>query len=392
MKPRARSHYLWQKPTWPTFDFNLNDTATSQAIAEARRAQGDVEGKAAAIGLQGAEALMQDALTDEVVATAAIEGERLDPVAVKSSVLRRLGLASTTNTNRHIDGLVQVVEDATNHFASPLTADRLCAWQSALFPGGTSGLQRIAVGRYRDHVEPMQIVGGSIGHDPVVYFEAPPSSQVPAEMERFLTWFAETTPVPGTQPIVDGLARAAIAHVWFETIHPFEDGNGRVGRAIVDMAMAQDHRTPLRLYSLSRELLEHRAGYYDGLAKVQTGDGDVGEWVAWFAGRLTAACRRTGTIIDAALGKSRFWATHAHVDLNVRQRKVVQRLLDDGGGGFLGGLNAEKYVRMTGASKATATRDMSALVLEGLLRSTGQGKATRYYVDVPRWTHGLGAE
>jgi Fic family protein len=381
--------YVWQKPNWPTFAFDLNQPEAARAIAEARRWQGEIDGKAAAVGLTATADLTRDVFTDEVLATAAIEGERLDPTAVRSSVMHRLGLAKAAHSNRHIDGLVQVVEDAVEACSTPLTHDRLHRWQSAIFPGGTSGTQRIAVGRYRDHVEPMQIVGGSVGHDPVIYFEAPPSSQVPAEMERFLAWFSQTTPVPGARPVIDGLARAAIAHIWFETIHPFEDGNGRIGRAIVDMAIAQDRHTPLRLYSLSRELLESRSAYYDGLTKVQQGDGDVTEWVAWFAERLSAACRRTGDIVDRALGKSRFWATHSHVALNPRQRKVLQRLLDDGDGGFLGGLNADKYVRLTSTSKATATRDLSALVEGGLLWTSGQGKAIRYYVAVPGWTHGV---
>jgi Fic family protein len=188
---------------------------------------------------------------------------------------------------------------------------------------------------------------------------------------------------------LDGLARAAIAHVWFETIHPFEDGNGRIGRAIVDMAIAQDHRSPPRLYSLSRELLESRRGYYDALNEASTGTGDVTGWVAFFAQQFAAACRRTGRIVDAALAKSRFWTEHSAVELNTRQRKVLQRLLDDGDGGFLGGLNAEKYMKMTQASKATATRDLSALVIAGLLWTTGQGKGVRYHVNVPGWTHGV---
>lgn len=208
-------------------------------------------------------------------------------------------------------------------------------------------------------------------------------------MARFVTWFAKTTPVPGRAPEIDGLARAAIAHLWFESIHPFEDGNGRIGRAIVDMAMAQDHRAPVRLVSLSRQLLESRKGYYDALNAAQRGTGDATDWVVWFAQQYARAGERSSSVIDRAIEKARFWAHHAGINLNERQRKVLQRLLDDGDGGFLGGLNAEKYTQITGTSKPTATRDLADLVRAGLLWTTGQGKAMRYYVKVPGWTHGV---
>lgn len=204
-------------------------------------------------------------------------------------------------------------------------------------------------------------------------------------MTKFLKWFAATRPTPGKKPKLDGLARAAMAHLWFETIHPFEDGNGRIGRAIIDMVIVQDQRAPVRLYSLSHQLLEARRAYYDALNQAQLGDGDVTAWVVWFAGRVSAACRRSGEVIDRAMEKSRFWLEHAAVKLNHRQRKVLQRLLDDGDGKFLGGLNAEKYIKMTQASKATATRDLAGLVAGHLLWTVGQGKGLRYYVNVPGW-------
>jgi Fic family protein len=234
----------------------------------------------------------------------------------------------------------------------------------------------------------MQIVSGPPGKE-VIHYEAPPSRHVAKEMARFLTWFAKTTPVPGRSPEIDGLARAAIAHLWFESIHPFENGNGRIGRAIVDMAIAQDHRAQVRLYSLSRQLLESRSGYYDALNAAQRGTGDATDWVVWFAHQYSLACARSSSVIDRAIEKVRFWAHHAGVELNERQRKVLQRLLDDGDGGFLGGLNAEKYTKLTSTSKPTATRDLADLVRAGLLWTTGRGKAMRYYVNVPGWGHGV---
>jgi Fic family protein len=288
-------------------------------------------------------------------------------------------------------GRCAVINDATTAIDKPLDEDRLCRWQSALFPGGTSGIQRIAVGRYRD--DPMQIVSGLPGQA-VVHYVAPASKDVPAQMARFLQWFADSKPARGDPSTsqgkaVDGLARAAIAHLWFESIHPFEDGNGRIGRAIVDMALAQHFRQPVRLYSLSRQLKTARSGYYDALNQAQRGDTDVTKWGQWFAGQCTAACLVASRVIDQAIEKKRFWDQDRAADLSDRHRKVLQRLLDAGDGGFEGGLNAEKFIKMTGVSKATATRDLGELVDRGLLRKQGGGKAVRYYVNLPGWSHGL---
>lgn len=346
-----------------------------------------MEGKAGAIGLDRKGEAAAEVMAEEVMATAAIEGEKLDPTAVRSSVMRHLGLAYTGPHDRHVDGLVEVIGDAATAFQLPLDHDRLYRWQSALFPGGTSGITRIAVGRYRTHSDPMQIVSGRPGREKV-HYEAPPSARVRTEMNKFLKWFARTAPGPGKAPKMDGLARAAIAHVWFETIHPFEDGNGRIGRAIVDMAIAQDHASPLRLYSLSRQLLESRAAYYDALSHAQCGSGDVTGWVVWFIEQISAACIRSGQVIDRAIEKSRFWTSHARADLKPRQRKVLQRLLDDGDGGFEGGLNADKYMKMTAVSKATATRDLTEMLAEDILWTRGQGKGLRYFINVPGWSHG----
>lgn len=226
-----------------------------------------------------------------------------------------------------------------------------------------------------------------------MHYQAPASRDVPAEMARFLAWFAATTPRKGAPPSedgprLDGLARAAIAHFWFESIHPFEDGNGRVGRAIIDMAIAQHLRPPMRLHNLSRQLLAARTEYYAAL-EGSRGGMDLTAWVQWFVRQYTGACDAANHVMDAAVQKRRFWDTHAAGALAERQRKVLQRLLDDGDGGFLGGLNAEKYMKMTGVSKATATRDLSEMTAAGQLRAHGAGKAVRYDVDVPGWTHGV---
>jgi Fic family protein len=384
----ARKRYIWQQAVWPKLSFS--EASLSGALVAARRSQALIEAKAQAIGMEPAGDIARDVLMQEVVATAAIEGEKLDPDAVRSSVMRKLGLSDTGPAQRHVDGLVEVISDATQALDEPLDSDRLCRWQAALFPGGISSAGRIAVGQYRKHADPMQIVSGHPGRE-VVHYEAPASAQVPHEMAQFLAWFNSTVPGPGRQPVMDGLARAAIAHLWFETIHPFEDGNGRIGRAIADMAIAQDTRVPTRLYSLSRQLLQNRSAYYDALNRAQCGTCDLTDWVQWFIQQFADACQRSSEVIDIAIEKSRFWARSAQMGLNDRQRKVLQRLLDDGDGGFQGGLNAAKYMKMTGASKATATRDLAALLHGQLVWTNGQGKALRYYVNVPGWLHGVDA-
>lgn len=402
----SKNLLIWQLEGWPKF--SATSSAVDAALLQARKWQGEVIGRAAAVGLTVGLAqsgsVLHEVMTQEVIATAAIEGEKLDPASVRSSILRQLGHSnhqlSTTDAaprSRHLDGLVDVIQDATLGFKQLLTEDRLLRWQSALFPGGTSGIRRIAVGRYRDHSDLMQIVSGQPGKE-VIHYTAPPSAQVPFEMQAFLAWFAETTPktpskngvlapAEGTNGL-NGITRAAIAHLWFESIHPFEDGNGRIGRAIMDMALAQDLGETTRLYSLSSQLMQHRKGYYNALHQAQHGTLDVSDWVLWFTQQFSLACQATCALIDRALEKSTFWQTHSATPLNERQRKVIQRLLDDGDGGFLGGLNADKYMKMTSTSKATATRDLADLVKNGLLRSTGQGKAVRYYVAIAGWDSG----
>lgn len=371
--------YVWQRDTWP--DWKYDSQAIAGALAQARLQQGRVLGKAQAIGMQ-ADAFTQvvnEIWIQEVIATAAIEGQKLDFDQVRSSVMRMLGQSDVGMSSRNIDGLVQVMQDAIQNFAAPLDQDRLCRWQSALFPGGTSGIQRIEVGHYRTFADPMQIISGRPGKE-VVHYQAPESQSLTAEMDKFLAWFNG----PHTD---DGIVRSAIAHLWFETIHPFEDGNGRIGRAVMDMAIAQDANSPVRLYCMSRQLEDNRTAYYDALNAAQKGSGEITAWVKWIAEQFAAACARSEQLIDQALVKARFWSNHAGDGMNDRQRKAVQRLLDSGDGGFLGGLTAEKYCKIAGVSRATATRDLSDMLLKGALISRGVGKATKYFVNVPGWTH-----
>ena len=375
--------YIWQRPGWPKLVFDAG--AVANDLHSAYVQMGRVLGMLDAIGFSDTQEITRELWVQEAIATAAIEGEQLNLTAVRSSVAHHLGLADAPTRDRHVDGLVAVMQDATNGYQSVLDSDRLCRWQSALFPGGTSGLRRIAVGRYRDHADPMQIVSGRQGQE-VVHYTAPASRRVPAEMAPFLAWFEATR---SAAPRLDGLARAALAHLWFESIHPFEDGNGRLGRAIVDLALAQAVGAPARLLGMSRQLLAVRAAYYDALNQAQTGGLEVTPWVQWFVQAFTQSCIQSQTVVKQALDKASFMQRAAGLAINDRQSKVLRRLLEAGsnewGGGFLGGMTAEKYSKITGISKATATRDLSELLRHDLLRMEGVGKATRYAVNIEGW-------
>ena len=396
--------YIWQHHAWPQLMFDAGSLAG--ALDQARLEQGRLLGLLGAIGLEQANAVQRELWVQEALATAAIEGEQLNLESLRSSVAHRLQLADAPGPDRSVEGLVQVMQDALANHSAALDLDRLCRWQSALFPGGTSGIARIAVGRVRDHADAMQIVSGPLGRE-IVHYEAPPSAEVAAHMDRFLEWFERTRPTRGASAAatVNGIARAALVHLWFESIHPFEDGNGRLGRALADMALAQDMhaRDPqanpalVRVYGLAHQMLKTRAAYYDALNHAQRLRGiapeattiDATPWVQWFVQAFTRACIASQAVVMDATEKAQFRLRAAQCHISPRQSKVLERLLEAGhvgsGGGFLGGMTNEKYAKITGTSKATATRDLSDLLANGLLRVEGVGKATRYAVNVPGW-------
>ena len=379
--------YVWQQTGWPAL--TVQETALAEALHQARLEQGRLLGLLEAVGLSQALEVGRDIWECETLATAAIEGEQLDLAAVRSSVARRMGLSDLPTTDRNVDGLVDMMDDASRNFQMPLTEDRLRRWQAALFAGSTidgfAGIRRIAVGRYRTHTDAMQIVSGLPGRE-VVHFQAPASGDVPAQMQAFFVWFESpklsTKAIATKQPRMGGLVRAAVAHLWFETIHPFDDGNGRIGRAIADLALAQDAGAGVRVFGLSRQLQESRAAYYEALNAAQRGGLDITPWVLWFVQTFTAGCARSQQVVRAAMQKAAFWQRANEQGINPRQRKVLTRLLEAGDGGFLGGMTAQKYSQMTGASKPTATRDLSQLQGWGLMGVAGVGKATRYAVKV----------
>jgi len=274
------------------------------------------------------------------------------------------------------------MDDATRHWREPLTVERLCGWQAALFPTGFAGVKKVKSGALRTHATPMQIVSGPIGREKV-HFEAPPSKRLPRELGEFLDWFQTSRDSP-----IDGLLRAGTAHLWFETLHPFEDGNGRVGRAIIDLALAQDAKMDQRLYSVSRRLAEHRDDYYAELAAASRGSLDITRWLTWFAEQFEEACGSSEAVIDLSLAKARFWLQHGQAPLNERQRKAVNRILDAGPGGFEGGMSTDKYGHLVRVSRATAYRDLDELVRYGLLTQAGVGRGTRYFAAMEGWESG----
>lgn len=364
------ARYIWQLPLWP--DLRWDEPALLGPLGDVRYAQGKLYGALDAIGFEDSrQELEVESLVEEAVTTSAIEGEQLPREAVRSSVAHRLGLstAGLPAPSRSVDGVVEVLLDATTNYGNPLTLKRLKGWQAALFPGGYSGMNKIRVGQWR--TGPVQVVSGPQGKERI-HFEAPPAEVVNDEVKRFLQWW-KTSP-----DRLHGLIRAGVAHLRFETIHPFEDGNGRVGRVLADMALAQAEAQPRRFYSLSAQVLEERDEYYRNLEKVQKGDGEITGWLLWFLSCLERSLERSQFQVQKALVRTRFWQHLAGQDLNSRQAKAVDRLLEAGKGGFEGGLSNAKYRRMTKAAKVTASRDLADLVQRGIMIRKGEGRATRY--------------
>lgn len=365
--------FIWQAVSWP--DLRWDSATLLRPLGNARQAQGKLIAESAYFELE----LQAEVLTEEALTTAAIEGEKLDRDAVRSSVARRLGLptAGLPATERDVDGLVEMLLDATRNYDKPLTAPRLKGWQAALFPTGYSGMRKIAVGDWRRSKEPMQVISGPVGKEKV-HYEAPPADRVDGEVKRFLEWFRSS------RGELDGFVRAAVAHFRFVTIHPFGDGNGRIARAIADMSLAQDEGNGCRFYSVSAQIKSERDDYYDVLKRTQKGGGDITEWIVWFLECLDRAIRRSDAEVQKAMNKARLWHHIAHLRLNERQRKVVNRLFEAGPGGFEGGLTNRKYRGITKTTRETAKRDMADLVAKGILvRNPGGGRSVNYDLEWP---------
>ncbi len=367
--------YLWQSPQWP--DFKVDLAALQPTLAAARFAQGRTMGLATHLQLADLGELQLQSWSDEALATAQIEGEMLQVNSVRASAARRLGLSDGKKIKRdaRAEATLNVLQAALQNSSAPLSHDMLFDWQAALFPTGRSGMQKIRTGAYRNHEEPMQIVTPRMGHPDIVHYQAPDSSNVGQEMNAFIQWFNSS------QQKQDGLVRAAVAHLWFETIHPFEDGNGRIGRALVEMALAQDLKTDQRLWSLSHQIWQQRKGYYDQLqAATGSSSMDVTTWVQWFVVCIHKAADSSWEQMQAAMRKTRFWIEmrHQHPSLTPTQSKAINKLYDAEPEGFSGGMSTEKYVNLCEVSRATAYRELTGLCEMGLLVLTGTGRGTRY--------------
>jgi len=372
--------YIWNNNNWTNFRWHDNEIV--KAISKTRFSQGKLFGLLNHLNFDEINKAHANIIVEEAIKTAEIEGCILNKDSVRSSVARHLGLstAGLPEPDRHTDGLVQVLIDVTQRYDRILDIEMIKGWQAALFPTGYSGLYRIAVGKWRGK-EPMQIVSGPIGREKV-HFEAPPHDRVEKEMENFIKWWNNDS---GT---LDGLLRAGIAHLRFVTIHPFEDGNGRIARALTDMALAQDEKQSVRFYSFSSQIMAQRKFYYNVLEKTQKGDGDITEWLLWFLNCLENAISSSDILIEKIFAKSVFWQKFGNMNLSDRQRKVINRLLDAGNDGFEGGLTTRKYVSMTKSSRATAYREISDLVNKGILKENqGKGRNVNYKISISAYSN-----
>lgn len=368
--------YFWQQPHWPNFTWQSDKLLTP--LAAVRRKQGDLLRLVQTLGFEDQLTAFAQHLADDVKNTAEIEGEHPDIESIRSSVARHLGLstAGLKLPSHAIDNQVEILLDATHHAEEPLTKDRLFAWHRALFPNGSSGLYAIRVGDWRNDV--MRGVSGGFGHE-TVHFEAPPPERIPEEIQHFLAWWNDRS------HLLDGLLRAGIAHLYFVTIHPFDDGNGRITRALTDMALAQDDHFNQRYYSLSKTIMANRSAYYEVLETTQRGNGDCTPWLLWFIRTIDSALTEAKQCLQETLFKADYWRIYRKVPLSERQRKVINRLFDAGKGGFTGGLNTRKYQSLTGVSRATAWRETADLLSVGMLRliSGARGRSTSYELPWP---------
>ena len=366
--------YIWQASDWPNWRFDW--AALADPVADVSRAQGLLMGRLADVGMALRDQASLAALTEDVVKTSEIEGEQLNVASVRSSIARRMGvdIGALAPVDRHVEGVVEMVLDATANCQAPVSAERLFGWHAALFPTGYSGLSRIKVGGWRDDASgPMQVVSGPIGRQRV-HFEAPPADRLGAETSRFLDWLNGPSKAPS-------LLKAGLGHLWFVTLHPFDDGNGRIARAIGDLLLARADGSPQRFYSLSAQIQRERKAYYDILERTQKRSMDVTEWLAWFLDALHRAVDQAQHTVDAVLTKARFWQRWATTGLNERQVKLLNKLLD----GFDGKLTTSKWAAIAKCSPDTALRDISDLLARGVLRkSDAGGRSTSYeLVDAP---------
>ena len=372
---RGDYQYIWQAKDWPNWRYDLQTLAAP--LVNVSHTQGLLLGRLADVGALSRNHASLAALTDDVVKTSAIEGESLDIASVRSSIARRLGvdIGALAPVDRHVEGVVDMVLDATTHYSEPLTAKRLFGWHAALFPTGHSGLRRIRAGAWRDDAKgPMQVVSGPV-HREKVHYQAPPANRLKTELKRFFDWANGDS----GEPV---LIKAGLAHLWFVTLHPFDDGNGRIARAIGDLFLARADGSPQRFYSLSAQIQRSRRDYYDVLERTQKGTLDVTEWLTWFLDTLAQAIVDAQTSLDGVLRKARFWHRSAGTPMNERQAKLLNRLLH----GFEGTLTSRKWAAIAKCSPDTALRDITELMGRGILRKMSAGGRSTAYELAPDTT------
>jgi len=366
--------WIHQNQNWP--NFNLDHEALAFKLGDLRHRQGNLLGRMEGLGFDLRQEANLSILTSDIVKSSAIEGEHLDTAEVRSSVAQRLGIdiASLPKASRHVDGIVAMMLDATQQFSKPLTQNRLFNWQASLFPNGHSGMHRITVGNWRtDHAGPMQVISGPFGKEKV-HFEAPAAQLLKAEMHSFLQWFE--------QPLkLDPVLKAGIAHFWFVTIHPFEDGNGRIARAVCDMALARADNQTMRFYSMSSQIEAEREHYYDQLEHQQRGSLDITQWMIWFLECLGRAISSAETMLSTVLDKARIWEFVNTQPVNGRQRSIINRMLE---ADFKGHMNTSKYAKLAKCSTDTALRDIQELKARGIfIQNPGGGRSTSYRCYIP---------
>ena len=360
--------YIHETKDWPNLKWD--DAGLSVLLAEVRHRQGRLLGRMEGLRFRLRAEATLSTLTSDVIKSSAIEGERLDAEEVRSSIARRLGLDFGVGkpAGRDVEGVVEMMLDATQKFTEPLTAERLFGWHASLFPTGRSGMHKITVGGWRpEEAGAMQVVSGPFSKERV-HFEAPEAARLEEEMDRFLDWFENG-------PEIDPVLKSGVAHLWFVTVHPFEDGNGRIGRAIADMALARAEETPERFYSMSSQIEAERRDYYNELERCQRGGLDITPWLEWFLGCLGRAIEGAEKALSSVLRKARIWERVNLAPVNERQRRVINRMLD----GFEGNLSTSKYAKLAKCSPDTALRDVKELLKRGILvQEDGGGRSTRY--------------
>lgn len=368
MKPTQRhSGYIWQRKEWP--DFRWDGEALLEPMSRLSRLHGLLNGKMSMLGFNEKNRSLLSAMSEDLLGSSEIEGVQLNPDSVRSSIARRLGMDDDgmLAEDHYVEGLVDVMLDAVHNCREPLSEERLFGWHAALFPLGRSGMRRITVADWRKGEEPMQVVSGALGHEKV-HYEAPASADVPAEMERLIHWCNNACLSP--------FIMAATAHLWFVTVHPFDDGNGRISRTLADMLLVRLDNDSTRYYSMSAEINRKKKSYYEILERTQRGGLDITEWLLWFFDCLEKAITRAFSIIEGTLDKAAYWDRFRDTEINERQRKVINRLWN----GFEGKLTSSKWAKICRCSQDTALRDINGLLSKGMLRKGEEGGRSAHYL------------